>query len=100
MRKRIILAIIILAAIAGSAGAMAILSQNRAQPPPEPPPVSSTQSCIDAAAAEGMARANIALIPKAQTGRITSVETIRLREAMRRLDIPQCERLYEYLLRR
>ena len=100
MRKKIILAVLLLAAVAAVTGAVTLSTGTRTPVEPQPPPAEVTRICLEAAESQGLPSAKLALIVKAQAGNIANSEAIRLREALRRQEIPQCARLYDYLARR
>ena len=98
MRKKLLLAILLLTAIATVSATTVLFIRQRDPPEIKPPPAEQTKSCLEAAIATGMTRDRLILIQRAQEDQITSSQAIKLRETLRRSELIQCESLYTYLL--
>ena len=100
MRKKLLLAILLLTAIATVYAATVLFARQKDPEENTPAPVEQTKSCVETAAAAGIPRDRLTLIRRAQEDQITSLEAIKLRETLRRHELKQCESLYTYLLQR
>ena len=98
MRKKLLLAILLLTAIIAVSAMIVLFTRQKDPDQNTPPPVEQTKSCIEAAVAAGIPRDRLVLIGRAQENQITSSEAIKLRETLRRSELKQCESLYTYLL--